>query len=180
MLTSLGCTHTRKPTPRTHARSIIRTMDFTDQYPFPQQAFNAGVMNIPPLTPSHSQSAPSEDFTSPPVRSGSPSFTNPARRRTNSVQDNAFAQLGADFTNFDYTQGLGAGAFPGPPTPPNAYSQKNGGPATNASPEDSGARGGSEEDDLTPAQSRRKAQNRAACVFFFSYPKNEGTISLAN
>lgn len=45
-------------------------MDFTNQYPFPggqQQSYHQ-FMPVPPLTPSHSHSAPSDDYNnSPPV-----------------------------------------------------------------------------------------------------------------
>ncbi|KAM5361451.1 hypothetical protein ACJZ2D_013078 [Fusarium nematophilum] len=85
------------------------------------------------------------------------------------------------FQAFDYaSQGFNANphqatpGFPGPPTPPgqNVFAaqvqqvhqqqQHNAGKADSVE-ELAAARGGSEEDDnLTPAQSRRKAQNRAA------------------
>lgn len=90
------------------------------------------------------------------------------------------------FPNFDnYVQFNAAQAFPGPPTPPGQHSAHaqaavqpgNGvvrqpGPTTEILPvsnldlddQAQNRRQGSnsEEDDLTPAQSRRKAQNRAA------------------
>lgn len=85
------------------------------------------------------------------------------------------------YQNFDnYVQFNAQQAFPGPPTPPGqhpAVQPVNGvarqpHPAPDAIPitktesEEQSRRQGSnsEEDDLTPAQSRRKAQNRAAYV----------------
>ncbi|KAG6367191.1 hypothetical protein INS49_001376 [Diaporthe citri] len=141
-----------------------------------QAPYHQFPINIPPLTPSHSNSAGSEDFntTSPP---------------------DAFDHYpGEQFQNFDQyaAQFNPPTAFPGPPTPPNQHpvahngqSQTNrgvngGGGAVvkpsqpdglslSTKPEpvvdlDSGRQGSNsaEEDDLTPAQSRRKAQNRAA------------------
>lgn len=55
-----------------HHRNTTRlqpVMDFSAQYPFANGANQYPFMSIPPLTPSHSQSAPSEEFTSPPVTS---------------------------------------------------------------------------------------------------------------
>jgi hypothetical protein len=91
------------------------------------------------------------------------------------------------FRNFDnYVQFNAAQAFPGPPTPPGPHPAAHGAaavqpvngvvqqpgptpdilPVSKSDPEDlaQSRRQGSnsEEDDLTPAQSRRKAQNRAA------------------
>ncbi|GFP53173.1 fluconazole resistance protein 3 [Trichoderma asperellum] len=153
-------------------------MDFAAQYAFagPHQAFPASFM---PLTPSHSQSNGSDDFsnTSPP--------------------DN-FAD---HFNTFDYTGSFGghhqhhqSTFHQGPPSPPvfgqhpraavqqqpNQEQQQHisdhlaQSPSTNGSinggsgakieaNSDDIGRGGSEDEDmLTPAQSRRKAQNRAA------------------
>ncbi|KAL1883368.1 hypothetical protein VTK73DRAFT_8935 [Phialemonium thermophilum] len=130
-------------------------------------------IGVPPLTPSHSNnSAASDDFsgTSPPVE----------------VYDQFPNGLPAErFQPFDsYARFNHANAFPGPPTPPNLQTAAQG-PAQStpalggvglagdiaAIPKSEnhdelaqGRRQGSnsEEDDLTPAQSRRKAQNRAA------------------
>ncbi|KAM0524755.1 hypothetical protein ACHAPE_000855 [Trichoderma viride] len=160
-------------------------MDFAAQYPFagPHQAFSASFM---PLTPSHSQSNGSDDFsnTSPP--------------------DN-FAD---HFSTFDYTGSFGShhqSAFhQSPPSPPvfgqhpraavqqqqqqqqhqdqqqHASDHLAQSPSTNGSINGSSGsmrldgasgtkieaddlgRGSEDEDSLTPAQSRRKAQNRAA------------------
>ncbi|KAK4043828.1 hypothetical protein C8A01DRAFT_32147, partial [Parachaetomium inaequale] len=121
-----------------------------------------------PLTPSHSNSVASEDYntTSPPE-----------------IFDQYPNALPSEqFQNFDgFVQYNSGQAFPGPPTPPGqlpvhaVVAPVNGavhqpGPTTEILPlskieaDDASRRQGSnsEEDDLTPAQSRRKAQNRAA------------------
>jgi AP-1-like factor len=139
-------------------------MDFTGQYNFTNPQPYHQFMPIPPLTPSHSHSAGSDDFNASPPENydGLPTTQND------------------QFQSFDYTTTQGfnanphqpASGFPGPPTPPgqNVFAsqmqahRQQGGSMRNGSPdEQSIARGGSEEDEnLTPAQSRRKAQNRAA------------------
>ncbi|KAL6410414.1 hypothetical protein AUP68_06836 [Ilyonectria robusta] len=143
-------------------------MDFSGQYNFPGAQPYHQFMPIPPLTPSHSHSAASDDFnTSPP-------------ENYESLPQNSNDQ----FPAFDYSQGFNSnphqptGGFPGPPTPPghNVFGQhqqrhgsvsngmKSGQGAESVSDEMNVTRGTSEEDDaMTPAQSRRKAQNRAAC-----------------
>ncbi|KAK2591907.1 hypothetical protein QQS21_010405 [Conoideocrella luteorostrata] len=157
-------------------------MDFQSQYQFaggqPFQAF----MPLPPLTPSNSHSAASDEFntTSPP-------------EGFEAIHGNP-----DQFQGFDYSQTFHnpsqhqASNFPGPPTPPipNAFSNQpqaqqpasaaltnHQGPVANgfvsgnstspkgeAGIEDPNRLGGVSDDDesLTPAQSRRKAQNRAA------------------
>ncbi|KAH0531767.1 hypothetical protein TsFJ059_000558 [Trichoderma semiorbis] len=151
-------------------------MDFAAQYAFgTHQAFPGAFM---PLTPSHSQSAGSDDFsnTSPP--------------------DN-FAD---HFSAFDYSQPFGGhhqpafGQHPSPPSLPQhqhhqEQQQQIGSgrqphsPSTNGSVNGSSSsmrgdggsgsvtkaeanadelRGSDDDDNMTPAQSRRKAQNRAA------------------
>lgn len=87
-------------------------------------------------------------------------------------QQDTFDQIPSNeqFQTFDYT-------FPGPPTPPNQtgytqhqqYAHQNEtGKASNSNSDSLlddplGTRAGSDEDEnMTPAQSRRKAQNRAA------------------
>lgn len=147
-------------------------MDFTGQYNFPgAQPYQ--FMSIPPLTPSHSHSAASDDFTTSP-----------------SDNFDGLPQTNDQFSTFNYSQGFNANppqptnGYPGPPTPPsqNAFAvqqaqqqqQGNGNVSNPMQPrtgsdgnsEDGAApRGASEDDDnLTPAQSRRKAQNRAAYV----------------
>lgn len=74
------------------------------------------------------------------------------------------------FQDFDYTQGLNDNAaFPSPPTFQSGTTESPNVDAKQDSPEDANAqRGGSEEEDLTPAQSRRKAQNRAAYVSIYT------------
>ncbi|OAA72241.1 Yap1 redox domain protein [Cordyceps fumosorosea ARSEF 2679] len=156
-------------------------MDFSSQYQYGASAGAAATANgqqvygflgpMQPLTPSHSASAGSEDFgghTSPPE-----GF-------------DATALAGDDFSGYDYgstglTPGNLHGAFPGPPTPPNpaagafasvAQQQPHGihvlpdhqqHQQKQHSPDDGqGARANSDDEELTPAQSRRKAQNRAA------------------
>ncbi|KAI5464107.1 hypothetical protein BGZ63DRAFT_421186 [Mariannaea sp. PMI_226] len=139
-------------------------MDFTGQYSFPGTQPYHHFMPITPLTPSHSHSAPSDEF-------------NPSPPETFENLPHANEQ----FSPFDYGQGFTTNphppnAFPSPPTPNHslfAGQQPRHGslPRTmqpmkgsDGSSEDGVvARGTSEEDDsLTPAQSRRKAQNRAA------------------
>lgn len=153
-------------------------MDFTTQYQFtggqPYQSFMS-------LTPSNSHSAASDDFntTSPPE--GFEAIHN------NPEQFQAF-----DYNQTFHNPAQPNPGFPGPPTPPNPtqYANQPSGhhaqPSTqiqHQSPPTNGhanshlnglkpeiglddlnqPRGGSDDDEsLTPAQSRRKAQNRAA------------------
>ncbi|KAJ4147898.1 hypothetical protein LMH87_002396 [Akanthomyces muscarius] len=141
-------------------------MDFSSQYQYGGaggQTTYGFLGPMQPLTPSHSASAGSDDFgqTSPPE----------------AAFDAALG--GGQFADFDYSTGLTPGplngstngaSFPGPPTPPVAFAQQQqqqnmlgGGQGEHGSPDDGqGGRGNSEDEDLTPAQSRRKAQNRAA------------------
>ncbi|KPM40442.1 hypothetical protein AK830_g6087 [Neonectria ditissima] len=143
-------------------------MDFSG-YNFPGAQPYHQFMPIPPLTPSHSHSATSDDFnTSPP-------------ETFDALPQNPNDQ----FPAFDYSQGYSGNphqppaGFPGPPTPPgqNVYAaqhqQQRHGSVSNTMKPDRGvdstsddlniARGTSEDDEsMTPAQSRRKAQNRAA------------------
>ncbi|KAK4242032.1 hypothetical protein C8A03DRAFT_40601 [Achaetomium macrosporum] len=127
--------------------------------------------HVPPLTPAHSNSVASDDFntTSPPEIFD---------QFPNSIPHE-------QFQNYDnYAQFNASQPFPGPPTPPGqrpvhaaAVPPVNGLvhagsttellPAHKTEPDDQALnrRQGSnsaEEDELTPAQSRRKAQNRAA------------------
>ncbi|KEZ41834.1 hypothetical protein SAPIO_CDS6640 [Scedosporium apiospermum] len=140
-------------------------------------------MSMPPLTPSNSHSAGSDDFntTSPPeVFDPFPS----EQQQYQAAFDGAFP------TQFNQTT-----TFPGPPTPPSnnaittqqvaqpllngaaqvkqhtldglsiAKVESSGDEQRNAQQAYNQSRRGqsnSDEDDLTPAQSRRKAQNRAA------------------
>lgn len=193
-------------------------MDFTPHFFAANQPYQFTI-GIPPLTPSHSNSAASEDFntTSPPVcsshplSSGSLASAPSAGGRTTSRQwshaltspqevfdgftGDQFPQFDGGFGHFNAPPPAAAAphGFPaGPPTPPNhqlgaaphagPQPQPNGGAvaAANIKPhphlkangvngngnsaDEHQRRGGSnsEEDELTPAQSRRKAQNRAA------------------
>ncbi|KAK3383557.1 hypothetical protein B0T24DRAFT_53632 [Lasiosphaeria ovina] len=139
-------------------------MDFTHATYFPT-AQPYPFIGIPPLTPSHSNSVASDDFntTSPPE-----------------VFEQFPNGLPHDqFQNYDnYVQFNAQPAFPAPPTPPGqhpAVQPVNGAthptgaagdllPLTKAETDEQSRRQGSnsDEDELTPAQSRRKAQNRAA------------------
>ncbi|KAI1405154.1 hypothetical protein F4819DRAFT_30885 [Hypoxylon fuscum] len=129
-------------------------------------------IGIPPLTPSHSNSAASEEFNNHSPHDVYEGFQNNDQFQQNFEQ---YAQFN------DQPQ-----AFPGPPGPPTPpthpmrsqngqnQSQVNGssGGKSNqadilpmAKPDPDGSRNtasNSDDDDLTPAQSRRKAQNRAA------------------
>ncbi|KFA49669.1 hypothetical protein S40293_01348 [Stachybotrys chartarum IBT 40293] len=146
-------------------------------YSGPQPYAQQFVPIPPPLTPSHSHSTASDDYnrTSPENFDGLP-------------QADGFS--GFDFPSADFNPHQQDGPrFPGPPTPPSNYAPNpyqhqqhnllghaNGldvslkpihtdFPPHDSSHEDLLAHGrnGSEEDDnLSPAQSRRKAQNRAA------------------
>jgi AP-1-like factor len=173
-------------------------MDFTGQFQFASgpQAYHSFMPM--PLTPSHSHSAPSDEY-------------------NNNSPPDAFEGLAtnndAQFHNFDYATQSGfhqsshhehqhrnPGFAPGPPTPPNqpTFGQQHAHPQSTqqhaagtgaavangtdgfagnhalssdlmsrakSEPDDmSNDRGGSEEDNMTPAQSKRKAQNRAAYV----------------
>ncbi|KAH6630215.1 hypothetical protein B0J18DRAFT_93300 [Chaetomium sp. MPI-SDFR-AT-0129] len=118
-----------------------------------------------PLTPSHSNSVASEDF-----KTSSPPEI--FERYPNGIPPE-------QYQNYDGYVRFNAGqAFPGPPTPPGQLgaagvpgsgTAQQSGPTSEITKNDSddldaSRRQGSnsEEDDLTPAQSRRKAQNRAA------------------
>ncbi|GAW22421.1 hypothetical protein EKO27_g3071 [Xylaria grammica] len=147
-------------------------MDFSHAY------FNGGqsyqFMGIPPLTPSHSNSAASDEFSQNNNHSQSPheiyeSFPNHDQFQPNFDQYAQFNHHNQPFPG-----------PPGPPTPPNIslHGQNHTGsngthqvknsqadilPLTKPDPDTSRQTGSnSDEDDLSPAQSRRKAQNRAA------------------
>ncbi|KXX82605.1 Fluconazole resistance protein 3 [Madurella mycetomatis] len=149
-------------------------MDYTHTAYFPgAPPYQFMGSHIPPLTPAPTNSVASDEFntTSPPEV---------YEQFPNGIPHD-------QFQNFDsYVQFNAAQAFPGPPTPPGQHSAHaaaaavqpgNGvvrqpGPTTEILPVSNpdlddlaqSRRQGSnsEEDDLTPAQSRRKAQNRAA------------------
>ncbi|RYP73931.1 hypothetical protein DL770_007691 [Monosporascus sp. CRB-9-2] len=143
-------------------------MDFSQTYYGGAQPYQ--FIGIPPLTPSHSNPAASEDYNhqSPPeVYEG----------YQNNDQLHNFDQYG----QFNpQTQQHAFQGPPGPPTPPTQPVQarnlsQSSGPAKNHQPQvdlipmaksdPDGSRqtgSNSDDEDLTPAQSRRKAQNRAA------------------
>ncbi|KAI1379190.1 hypothetical protein F4677DRAFT_361355 [Hypoxylon crocopeplum] len=129
-------------------------------------------IGIPPLTPSHSNSAASDEFNNHSPHDVYDGFQNSEHFQQNFEQ----------YSQFNHqTQ-----AFPGPPGPPTPpthplhsqngqnQSQVNGASAAKsnqadilplAKPDPDANRqtaSNSDDDDLTPAQSRRKAQNRAA------------------
>ncbi|KAK8110057.1 bzip transcription factor [Apiospora kogelbergensis] len=138
-------------------------------------------IGIPPLTPSHSNSAASDEFNnqSPPVRTSlsaptgvgvlaSSPYFQPTKPRT----------VPAELRSVCAVQSATSAKLPpGPPTPPTTHSQHGQGPSAVANPNkglqqadllpttksDLGNNGSnSDDEDMTPAQSRRKAQNRAA------------------
>ncbi|KAI1851909.1 hypothetical protein JX265_008285 [Neoarthrinium moseri] len=134
-------------------------MDFSQHYYSGAQPYQ--FLGIPPPTPSHSHSAPSEEFNQQSPTDVYDHFQN---------FDN-YAQFNQ---NHSQSQGQPHGFHDrqNPPTPPTGpvrpiqnlkNQQADILPLTKADPEQ-GARQGSasDDDDMTPAQSRRKAQNRAA------------------
>ncbi|RYP77800.1 hypothetical protein DL771_000897 [Monosporascus sp. 5C6A] len=143
-------------------------MDFSQAYYGGAQPYQ--FIGIPPLTPSHSNPAASEDYNnqSPPEVYDS---------YQNNDQLHNFDQYGQ--FNHQAQQHAFQGP-PGPPTPPTqpaqarSLSQSNGSaknhqpqvdmmPMAKSDPDGSRQTGSnSDDEDLTPAQSRRKAQNRAA------------------
>ncbi|PNH37923.1 hypothetical protein VD0004_g8872 [Verticillium dahliae] len=188
-------------------------MDFSHQYYANAQSYP--FIGIPPLTPSHSNSAASDDFntTSPPdaYPEFPPDQHQHQHQQQHHQQHHQQHQQQPHFSSFDHYQAqflhqqAQAAAnpaaqvpFPGPPTPPNnptvrqqqqqqhrqePPSQAAVGNGVHAQPiqphpdaaaaaaaqkqealDDHNRRGGSnsDDDDMTPAQSRRKAQNRAA------------------
>lgn len=146
-------------------------MNFSHQYYGGAQPYP--FIGIPPLTPSHSNSAGTDEFNNTASNHSPPEvfdgFQNPDH-----------------FQNFDqYAQLNHAAApnFPGPPGPPTPpthpmHGQGHAGgvnlahknpqadvlPMSKVDPDQSSRNNASnsDEDDMTPAQSRRKAQNRAA------------------
>ncbi|ERS99582.1 bZIP transcription factor (Fcr3) [Sporothrix schenckii 1099-18] len=170
-------------------------MDYTHQFFAGNQPFQHQFIGIPPVTPSHSNSATSDDYTTTSPPEGFHEFAN--------EHFPAFENYGVQFAP---QQPI----FPGPPTPPGqsiSLGAVHGGqqqppppqqhapvtsvPATGPlattsamvidqdilstkpdlgmtddiqQQQDQSRRGGSNSDDdeMTPAQSRRKAQNRAA------------------
>jgi AP-1-like factor len=118
-------------------------------------------LGLPP-TPAHTGSANSDDFSnSPPVRVQSFSYVTYQSPLT--VRQDAFDQ----FQTFDYNQFAPNGLpQPKPPTPQHkpSISANNGFDMPLDMNDDAMRRGSNSDDDdnMTPAQSRRKAQNRAA------------------
>ncbi|KAH8884318.1 hypothetical protein GQ53DRAFT_829978 [Thozetella sp. PMI_491] len=147
-------------------------MDYTQHasYFAGAPAYHPQFMSMPPLTPSHSNSAGSEDFntTSPPEVYDQ--FPNGLPHQHDQFQPNFDG-----YAPFNPQQ-----SFPGPPTPPNQHPGVHGQPqpvqpigadaadllpVTKTEASEQSHRQGSnsgEDDEQTPAQSRRKAQNRAA------------------
>ena len=144
-------------------------MDFSNPYYGGAQPYQ--FMNIPPLTPSHSNSGGSDEY---PNRS-------PPQDTFDQFQSNeqfpGYDGLGQPFSH-PQQQAAGQQTFPrppGPPTPPQHPLHAHGGhgvgmkghpaeltPMSKTDP-DSGRNGSnSEGEEMTPAQTRRKAQNRAA------------------
>ncbi|CAJ2503933.1 Uu.00g113270.m01.CDS01 [Anthostomella pinea] len=146
-------------------------MDFSHTYYGAAQAAPYHFIGIPPLTPSHSNSAASDEFNN----------HSPHEVYENFQNNDAFQQNFDQYGQFN-NQTQSFPGPPGPPTPPTHplhgqhAAQVNGAqPVKNhsaellpsAKPDPDGNRGqaGSNSDDdgdMTPAQSRRKAQNRAA------------------
>ncbi|KAI1276294.1 hypothetical protein F5Y07DRAFT_408483 [Xylaria sp. FL0933] len=143
-------------------------MDFSHAYFGGAQPYQ--FMGIPPLTPSHSNSATSDEF-----GHGNNHNHSPHEIYESFPGHEQFPQSFEQYSQFNHSQ-----TFPGPPTPPNlslhgqnhagtnGTHQAKGGqtdilPMAKSDPDTNRATGSnSEEDDLSPAQSRRKAQNRAA------------------
>jgi len=132
-------------------------------------------LGLPP-TPAHTGSANSDDFSnSPPVRSQPFSYvTYQSPTSLTTKQQDAFDQ----FQSFDYNPFTASNGLPPqdqnkPPTPqhkPSIVSANNGFEMPVDMNNDEMRRGSNSDDDdnMTPAQSRRKAQNRAAYVPFLS------------
>jgi len=132
-------------------------------------------LGLPP-TPAHTGSANSDDFSnSPPVRSQPFSYvTYQSPTSLTTKQQDAFDQ----FQSFDYNPFTASNGLPPqdqnkPPTPqhkPSIVSANNGFEMPADMNNDEMRRGSNSDDDdnMTPAQSRRKAQNRAAYVPFLS------------
>ncbi|KAF4630740.1 hypothetical protein G7Y89_g7396 [Cudoniella acicularis] len=124
-------------------------------------------LGLPP-TPAHTGSANSDDFSnSPPVRD----HFHTLQSHTLSILTPTQDASSYDFQNFDAYQQFNGNGLVKPPTPlsqhkPSISNGVNNGFDINLDLNDDGMRrGGSnsdDEDNRTPAQSRRKAQNRAA------------------
>ncbi|KAG5924930.1 hypothetical protein E4U42_004533 [Claviceps africana] len=150
-------------------------MDFSSQYQFTVGQAYQPFMSVPPLTPSNSHSAASDDYntntTSPPH-----AFDTTHNRPPEQFPDFAYGHTFPDAAPLPHH------GFSNPPTPPDLVhftahpaglgaqdgthlqQKPPAGLEPEVGPEDpSQLRPGSDDDEsLTPAQSRRKAQNRAA------------------
>lgn len=153
-------------------------MDFSHAYFGGAQPYQ--FMGIPPLTPSHSNSAASDEFGNNNNNSSNNHSQSPHEIYESFPNHDQFPQnFDHQYPQFNHHNPNFPGP-PGPPTPPNislhgqnhtgangTHQAKNGQadilPLTKLDPDTSRQTGSnSEEDDLSPAQSRRKAQNRAA------------------
>jgi len=138
------------------------------EYPYfttAPQTYNPIYLGLPP-TPSHTNSANSDDFSNSPVRA--PAFSYVQYHSPLTATQDAFDQ----FQAFDYNNFTPNGIpQPKPPTP--THKSSNGvhnGFEIPIDNDESMRRGSNSDDDdnMTPAQSRRKAQNRAAYVISVS------------
>jgi AP-1-like transcription factor len=153
--------------------SLGTIMDFSNPYYGGPQAYQ--FMNIPPLTPSHSNSGGSDEFPnrSPPQES----FDQFSGNDQYQSYDPMTQHFGHQQQPTQPSQSFRGP--PGPPTPPQHPLHAHSGPAglngvalkghqaelmtLNKSDPDAGRNGSnSEGEEMTPAQTRRKAQNRAA------------------
>ncbi|KAH9883654.1 hypothetical protein F4778DRAFT_801230 [Xylariomycetidae sp. FL2044] len=160
-------------------------MDFSQAYYGAAQPYQ--FIGIPPLTPSHSHSAASDEFNSHSPHELYENFQNNHNHNHNNNSSSGssndhfqpnFEQYGQFNGNPNPNQNQNFHGPPGPPTPPahslHGHNQGNGAsimsnhqadmlPAAKPDPDANRQTGSnSDDDDLTPAQSRRKAQNRAA------------------
>lgn len=150
--------------------AISATMDYSSYFAASQQPFH--LMGLPP-TPSHTHSGASDDFSngSPSVSLLPADYVSSPHLLTSPSQLDAFEQF-QDFDGFPHF----ATGIVKPPTPtPSAHqpidvqpaaqlSQRKSSEQTNIDANSDQQQGGSNSDneDMTPAQSKRKAQNRAA------------------
>uniref|UniRef100_L2FPR2 BZIP transcription factor n=1 Tax=Colletotrichum fructicola (strain Nara gc5) TaxID=1213859 RepID=L2FPR2_COLFN len=137
-------------------------MDFSHQYFAQAQPYQ--FMGIPPLTPSHSNSAGSDDFnTTSPPRTATCTYTimteqdvyaeYPNDQHFNSFENYAPAQFNPQHTSFP--------GPPGPPTPPNHLPVQQPQPPQQP-PQHNGMPAPPVQQIKPQPESRRKAQNRAA------------------
>merc|ERR1712000_107068 len=167
----------------------IITMDFTGNFHFTAAQPYHQFMPIPPLTPSHSHSAPSDDFNS----SSPDNFDGPPHPNDHRYNGFDFAQQGFSQPPPQQASSSFTASAAGPPTPPGQAIFAQPRPSVSGAPPTSNGiggaseygsieqaasefvaraksevddlsngRAGSEEENMTPAQQKRKAQNRAA------------------